>query len=60
LCSLDRADPKLGELTGLLQEQTEGSMNGTDPRSKRPARFVFVKLPSSLWTFVAVIPAAAR
>jgi tRNA A-37 threonylcarbamoyl transferase component Bud32 len=60
MCTLDRSDPKLSELTGLIQEQTEGSMNGRDPRSKRPARFVFVKLPSSLWTLVVVIPAAAR
>lgn len=57
---LDRSNRKLGELDGLLREETEGHLRGIDPRSKSPSRFVYVKVPSSLWSFVAVIPDAAR
>lgn len=57
---LDRSNLKLGELDGLLREETEGHLHGIDPRSNLPARFVYVKVPASMWSFVAVIPDAAR
>ena len=53
---LDRQNMALAELDGLLKEETQGTLKGIDPRTKAPSRFVFVKVPSSLWSFVAVIP----
>jgi hypothetical protein len=53
---LDRNNATLAELAGLLKEETQGSLRGIDPRTKKPSRFVFVRAPSSMWTFVAVIP----
>jgi len=56
VAELDRSNKKLAELALLLKEESEGSLKGIDPRTKEPATFVFVRVPSSLWNFVAVIP----
>ncbi|HZE98964.1 MAG TPA: protein kinase [Planctomycetota bacterium] len=53
---LDRSNPRLEELAVRLKTESVGSLNGKDPRTKAPASFVFVRVPSSNWNFVAVIP----
>ncbi len=57
---LDSSNHKLDELDLMLREETEGSLRGVDPKSKSSARFVYVKVPSSMWSFVSVIPDASK
>jgi tRNA A-37 threonylcarbamoyl transferase component Bud32 len=57
---LDRSNAALGELAVRLGKESQGVLRGVDPRSGLPATFVFVPVPSSAWTFVAVVPHSGR
>jgi hypothetical protein len=43
-----------------MKNEAQGMVAGVDPISKDDASFVFARVPSSKWIFVAVVPLAKR
>ncbi len=60
VAALEPGNTGLAELAGRIKGEPQGIVRGVDPRTKADASFVFARVPSSNWTFVAVVPHAKR
>jgi hypothetical protein len=50
-----QADDALRAFTGRLLREERGAATAVDPRTGRPASFLFARVPSTGWAFVAVL-----
>jgi serine/threonine protein kinase len=57
---LERADPSFKSLVQRIETEESGSGVAIDPATGRPATFLFARVPSAEWTFVAVIDDASH
>lgn len=59
IADLAKADPSLAALIERMRHEESGSAVAIDPTTGRPANFLFARVPSAGWTFVAVIDETA-
>jgi serine/threonine protein kinase len=55
ITELSEADPSFTALIERMQHEESGSGLAIDPATGKPASFLFARVPSAGWTFVAVI-----
>ena len=60
ITELAEADPSFTALIERMQHEESGSGLAIDPATGKPASFLFARVPSAGWTFVAVIDGTTK